>query len=242
MWPIQSDSGSNWGGGGGGDVLWLCGETQQIFNDTVQHGYKAGGVWLYEPPQDHLYYWLKYLLARWEPNGEDWPRDSIFLQTLKGRDAGKDSERRAPGAQGQPGDTTEVDQSGEGRDVSPPPTRLPAPKPPPSVICMLEKQRQDSTERAAAFIFSIPPVPSVVRGKYLTLLRAGPPAPLPPPQQDLRCIICDETFAPGLHGLIGIYLGIFTASISQFPPSTLPSGHPRECLIALENVLTVDSL
>lgn len=118
----------------------------------------------------------------------------------------------------------------------------PAPKPPPSVICMLEKQRQDSTERAAAFIFSIPPVPSVVRGKYLTLLRAGPPAPLPPPQQDLRCIICDETFAPGLHGLIGIYLGIFTASISQFPPSTLPSGHPRECLIALENVLTVDSL
>lgn len=118
----------------------------------------------------------------------------------------------------------------------------PAPKPPPSVICMLEKQRQDSTERAAAFIFSIPPVPSVVRGKYLTLLRAGPPAPLPPPQQDLRCIICDETFAPGLHGLIGIYLGIFTAGISQFPPSTLPSGHPRECLIALENVLTVDSL
>lgn len=241
MWPIQSDSGSNWGGGGGGDVLWLCGETQQIFNDIVQHGYKAGGVRLYEPPQDHLYYWLKYLLARWEPNGEDWPRDSIFLQTLKGRDAGKDSERRAPGAQGQPGDTTEVDQSGEGRDVSPP--HPPAPKPPPSVICMLEKQRQDSTERAAAFIFSIPPVPSVVRGKYLTLLRAGPPAPLPPPpQQDLRCIICDETFAPGLHGLIGIYLGIFTASISQFPPSTLPSGHPRECLIALENVLTVDSL
>lgn len=160
---------------------------------------------------------------------------------LKGRDAGKDSERRAPGAQGQPGDTTEVDQSGEGRDVSPP--HPPAPKPPPSVICMLEKQRQDSTERAAAFIFSIPPVPSVVRGKYLTLLRAGPPAPLPPPpQQDLRCIICDETFAPGLHGLIGIYLGIFTASISQFPPSTLPLGHPRECLIALENVLTVDSL
>lgn len=122
------------------------------------------------------------------------------------------------------------------------PTRPPTPKPPPSVICMLEKQRQDSTERAAAFIFSIPPVPSVVRGKYLTLLRAGPPAPLPPPQQDLRCIICDETFAPGLHGLIGIYLGIFTASISQFPPSTLPLGHPRECLIALENVLTVDSL
>lgn len=122
------------------------------------------------------------------------------------------------------------------------PTRPPTPKPPPSVICMLEKQRQDSTERAAAFIFSIPPVPSVVRGKYLTLLRAGPPAPLPPPQQDLRCIICDETFAPGLHGLIGIYLGIFTAGISQFPPSTLPSGHPRECLIALENVLTVDSL
>lgn len=126
---------------------------------------------------------------------------------------------------------------------APPPAHPPTPKPPPSVICMLEKQRQDSTERAAAFIFSIPPVPSVVRGKYLTLLRAGPPAPLPPPpQQDLRCIICDETFAPGLHGLIGIYLGIFTASISQFPPSTLPSGHPRECLIALENVLTVDSL
>lgn len=56
---------------------------------------------------------------------------------------------RAPGAQGQPGDMTEVDQSVV-EETS-------APHPSPSVICMLEKQRQDSTERAAAFIFSIPP-------------------------------------------------------------------------------------
>lgn len=72
---------------------------------------------------------------------------------------------RAPGAQGQPGDMTKVDQSSvEGTS---------APHKPPSVICRLEKQRQDSTERAAAFIFPIPPyppIPSVVRVKELTLL------------------------------------------------------------------------
>lgn len=156
MWPIQSDSGSNWGGGGGGDVLWLCGETQQIFNDTVQHGYKAGGVRLYEPPQDHLYYWLKYLLARWEPNGEDWPRDSIFLQTLKGRDAGKDSERRAPGAQGQPGDTTEVDQSGEGRDVSPP-TRPPAHPQTTSLCHLYVREAAPRLYRASSCLYFLNP-------------------------------------------------------------------------------------
>lgn len=65
---------------------------------------------------------------------------------------------KAPGAQGQPGDMTEIDQSIV--------VETPPPPPSPSVICMLDKQCQDSTERAAAFIFSIlalPPVPSAVR-------------------------------------------------------------------------------
>lgn len=69
---------------------------------------------------------------------------------------------KAPGAQGQPGDMTEIDQS---IVEETPPTTTPPP-PSPSVICMLEKQCQDSTERAAAYIFSIPalpPVPSAVR-------------------------------------------------------------------------------
>lgn len=69
---------------------------------------------------------------------------------------------RAPGAQGQPGDMTEVDQSIVEGTLSPPPT--------PSVICRLEKQSQDSTERAAAFIFSnhrSPPVPSVLKVEEL---------------------------------------------------------------------------
>lgn len=78
---------------------------------------------------------------------------------------------RAPGAQGQPGDMTEVDQSGvEG---------LSSPHPHPSIICRLEKQRQDSTERAAAFVFSnppSPPVPSVSRVNELTLLWTSSPS------------------------------------------------------------------
>jgi len=38
------------------------------------------------------------------------------------RDAGKNSEMRAPGAQGQPGDMTEVDQ-GDGASGGDPPTQ-----------------------------------------------------------------------------------------------------------------------
>lgn len=64
---------------------------------------------------------------------------------------------RALGAQGQPGDMTEVDQSGVEGTFSP--------CYPPSVICRLEKRRQDSTERAAAFIFFQPSLPSVLRVK-----------------------------------------------------------------------------
>ena len=163
MWPIQLD----WGAteAAGGDVLWLCGETQQIFNDIVQYVYKAGGVWQYEPPQDRLYYWLKYLLARWEPNGEDWPHDFYLLQTLKGGMLGRTLRGEPRGPKGSQGTRLRLTKAVRGRAVSTPPPPTPTPKPPPSVICMLEKQRQDSTERAAAFIFSIPPVPSVVRVK-----------------------------------------------------------------------------
>lgn len=66
-------------------------------------------------------------------------RNGLVDVTLR-RDAGKNSEMRAPGAQGQPGDMTEVDQiivEVRGRGAL-------GPSPPP-VICRLE-QRQDSTE------------------------------------------------------------------------------------------------
>lgn len=78
---------------------------------------------------------------------------------------------RAPGAQGQPGDMTEVDQSGVEGTLSPP-------QPPPSVICRLEKQRQDSTERAAAFIFfSNPPSPLFWEWKTDPALNGSVPSP-----------------------------------------------------------------
>lgn len=121
----------------------------------------------------------------------------------------------------------------------------PIPPPPsPSVICTLGEQRQDSTERAAAFVFSTPPqppVPSVVWEKGLTLLWVGLSPPLPS-QWYLRCIICNQTSAQGkgLCRLIGIYWGIFTTGVSQFP-STLPPGYPYQCLGALENTLAVNS-
>lgn len=70
---------------------------------------------------------------------------------------------RAPGAQGQPGDMTEIDQSGVEGTLSPT-------QPPPSVICRLEKQRQDSTERAAAFIFFPTLPPLCFESERLTLL------------------------------------------------------------------------
>lgn len=80
-------------------------------------------------------------------------RNGLVDVTLR-RDAGKNSEMRAPGAQGQPGDMTEVDQiivEVRGWGVL-------GPSPPP-VICRLE-QRQDSTEWAAAYIFFCPSLPS----------------------------------------------------------------------------------
>ena len=119
MWPIQLD----WGAteAAGGDVLWLCGETQQIFNDIVQYVYKAGGVWQYEPPQDRLYYWLKYLLARWEPNGEDWPHDFYLLQTLKGGMLGRTLRGEPRGPKGSQGTRLRLTKAVRGRDVSIPP-------------------------------------------------------------------------------------------------------------------------
>lgn len=118
------------------------------------------------------------------------------------------------------------------------------PLPSPSFICTLREQRQDSTERVAAFIFSAPPqppVPSVVWEKGLTLLWVGLSSPLPS-QRYLRCIICNQTSAQGkgLRRLIGIYWGIFTTGVSQFS-FTLPPGYPCQCLCALENTLAVNS-